>query len=336
SLLSVFSVLPTYTPSSMSLSSDFTGPSFLLEPPGKFEFSNTTGAWIDCTAAGHPAPHIRWLTADGTPVPDVPSLRQDMSNGTLALLPFPPAMYRQDVHSSVYRCLATNDVGTIVSRDVHVRAVVAQDYSLEVRVVNGGSAKGCTAVLECVTPTFMKDLVKVVSWLQEPGFYIYPSLQGDGKYHAMHTGELLVHNLESSDQFSSYTCQMMHTLTRKLTTSTPANIAVHEAAGNEMVEIVAHKSSVRVAQDEGAVLTCITTGCPHPHFRWYHVLDENEPTLLETGSGTRVLGQVLSIEAVRPEDAGTYRCSASNDAGQTSADTRLDVVVPLQVQVRHC
>jgi len=119
-------VLLTYAPisisSSSSSSSDFTGPSFLLEPPGKFEFSNTTGAWIDCTAAGHPAPHIRWLTSDGTPVPDVPSLRQDMSNGTLALLPFPPAMYRQDVHSSVYRCLATNDVGAIVSRDVHVRA----------------------------------------------------------------------------------------------------------------------------------------------------------------------------------------------------------------------
>lgn len=69
--------------------------------------------------------------------------------------------------------------------------------------------------------------------------------------------------------------------------------------------------------------------------RWYHVLDENEPTLLETGSGTRVLGQVLSVEAVRPEDAGTYRCSANNDAGQTSADTRLDVVVPLRVQVRN-
>lgn len=67
--------------------------------------------------------------------------------------------------------------------------------------------------------------------------------------------------------------------------------------------------------------------------RWYHVLDENEPTLLETGSGTRVLGQVLSVEAVRPEDAGTYRCLAGNEAGQTSADTRLEVVVPLRVQV---
>ncbi|VVC39650.1 Hypothetical protein CINCED_3A005038 [Cinara cedri] len=333
-------VSPSYLPpvsqsqsQSTVAAADFTGPSFLLEPPGKFEFSNTTGAWIDCTAAGHPAPHVRWLTADGTPVPEVSSLRQDMSNGTLALLPFPPAMYRQDVHSAVYRCLATNDVGAIVSRDVHVRAVVAQDYNLEVRVVNGGSAKGCTAVLECVAPTFMKDLVKVVSWLQEPGFYIYPSLQGDGKYHAMHTGELLVHNLESNDQFSSYTCQMMHTLTRKVTISTPANIAVHEAAGNEIVEIVAHRSSVRVAQDEGAVLTCITTGCPHPHFRWYHVLDENEPKLLDTESGIRVLGQVLSVEAVRPENAGVYRCAAGNDAGQTSADTRLDVVVPLRVQI---
>ncbi|XP_025423992.1 Down syndrome cell adhesion molecule-like protein Dscam2 isoform X3 [Sipha flava] len=332
-VLLVAHIFPSALLSYAPMSSDFTGPSFLLEPPGKYEFSNTTGAWIDCTAAGNPAPHIRWLTADGTPVSDVPSLRQDMSNGTLALLPFTPAMYRQDVHSAVYRCLATNDVGAIVSRDVHVRAVVAQDFNLEVRVVNGGSAKGCTAVLECVTPTFMKDLVKVVSWLQEPGFYIYPSLQGDGKYHAMHTGELLVHNLESSDQFSSYTCQMMHTLTRKVTTSSPANIVVHEAAGNEMVEIVAHKNSVRVAQDEGAVLTCITIGCPHPHFRWYHVLDDNEPTLLETGSGTRVLGQVLSIEAVRPEDSGTYRCSASNDAGQTSADIKLDVVVPLRVQI---
>lgn len=58
-------------------------------------------------------------------------------------------------------------------------------------------------------------------------FIIFLLCIADGKYHAMHTGELLVHNLESSDQFSSYTCQMMHTLTRKVTTSSPANIVVH-------------------------------------------------------------------------------------------------------------
>ncbi|XP_050537388.1 cell adhesion molecule Dscam2 isoform X2 [Daktulosphaira vitifoliae] len=324
-------VMTSFIPS--SITTDITGPSFLLEPPGKFEFSNTTGAWIDCTAAGHPAPHVRWLTADGNPLTDIPSLRQDLSNGTLALLPFSPAMYRQDVHNTVYRCLATNEVGAIVSRDIHVRAVVAQDYNLEVRVVNGGSAKGCTAVLECIAPTFMKDLVKVVSWLQEPGFYIYPSLQGDGKYHAMHTGELLVHNLEFSDQFSSYTCQMVHMLTRKLTTSTPANIAVHEAAGNEIVEIVSPKNSIRVAQGEEAVLTCITIGCPHPHFKWYRISDTLEPELLETGLGLRVLGQVLAIEAVRSEDAGNYRCVASNEAGETKADTGLDVKVPLRTQI---
>lgn len=63
------------------------------------------------------------------------------------------------------------------------------------------------------------------------------------------------------------------------------------------------------------------------------MVNENEPHALETDGGIRVLGQVLSLEAVRPDSAGIYRCSASNDAGQTNADTRLEVIAPLQVQV---
>lgn len=55
--------------------------------------------------------------------------------------------------------------------------VVAQAYKVDVEVI-GGASRGCTAVLRCVVPSFVKDLVRVVSWLQEPSFYIYPSLQG--------------------------------------------------------------------------------------------------------------------------------------------------------------
>lgn len=40
------------------------------------------------------------------------------------------------------------------------------------------ASRGCTAILRCVVPTFVKELVRVVSWVQEPAFYIYPSLQG--------------------------------------------------------------------------------------------------------------------------------------------------------------
>lgn len=54
--------------------------------------------------------------------------------------------------------------------------VVTQAFKVDVEVL--GAARGCTAVLKCVVPPFVKDLVRVVSWVQEPSFYIYPSLQG--------------------------------------------------------------------------------------------------------------------------------------------------------------
>lgn len=56
-------------------------------------------------------------------------------------------------------------------------AVVAQAYKVDVEVT-GGASRGCTAILRCIIPSYVKDLVRVVSWLHEPSSYIYPSLQG--------------------------------------------------------------------------------------------------------------------------------------------------------------
>lgn len=55
-------------------------------------------------------------------------------------------------------------------------AVVAQAYKVSVEVLS--ASKGCTAVLRCVVPSFVKEMVKVVSWVQDPSTYIYPKLQG--------------------------------------------------------------------------------------------------------------------------------------------------------------
>jgi hypothetical protein len=54
--------------------------------------------------------------------------------------------------------------------------VVAQQYKIDVEVLS--ASRGCTAILRCLVPSFVKELVRVVSWVQEPGFFIYPSLQG--------------------------------------------------------------------------------------------------------------------------------------------------------------
>lgn len=77
----------------------------------------------------------------------------------------------------------SSEYNNVISLNTHTYiyiAVVAQAYKVEVEVI-GGAARGCTAILRCVVPSFVRDLVRVVSWLQEPAFYIYPSLQG-GKY----------------------------------------------------------------------------------------------------------------------------------------------------------
>lgn len=52
------------------------GPIFMKEPPNRVDFSNTTGAVVECAARGSPTPDVIWVRADGTAVGDVPGLRQ--------------------------------------------------------------------------------------------------------------------------------------------------------------------------------------------------------------------------------------------------------------------
>ncbi|XP_025156472.1 Down syndrome cell adhesion molecule-like protein Dscam2 isoform X4 [Harpegnathos saltator] len=307
------------------------GPSFVLEPPSRIEFSNSSGAWLDCTASGSPPPNIDWSTADGHPVNDVSGVRRVLRNGTLVLLPFPAAAYRQDVHSAAYRCVASNSVGRVLSRDVQVRAVVAQAYKVDVEVT-GGASRGCTAILRCIIPSYVKDLVRVVAWLHEPSSHIYPSLQGDGKFHLLPTGELLVHSLEFNDQLNGYKCRTMHRLTRQVVVSSAANIRIADHRGVMPPVILENSGVVHVAQDESTSLVCVAQACPSPEYRWYAQTGA-EPMLVLSGPRTRLLGSVLAIEAVTLEDSGVYRCSASNPGGEASAEIRLIVTAPLHVEV---
>ena len=55
---------------------DTAGPVYMKEPPNRVDFSNTTGAVVECAARGNPVPEIIWVRSDGTAVGDVPGLRQ--------------------------------------------------------------------------------------------------------------------------------------------------------------------------------------------------------------------------------------------------------------------
>ncbi|XP_066244743.1 cell adhesion molecule Dscam1 isoform X9 [Euwallacea similis] len=146
---------------------DTAGPVFLKEPPNRVDFSNTTGAVVECSASGNPPPDIIWVRSDGTAVGDVPGLRQVLANGNLVFPPFRAEDYRQEVHAQVYACLAKNSVGSINSRDVNVRAVVNQFYNAE--ILAEYVIRGNTAVLKCSIPSFVADFVSVDSWIDDGG-----------------------------------------------------------------------------------------------------------------------------------------------------------------------
>ena len=114
--------LKMYCVSVWSVALDLKGPLFIQEPPHRVEFSNSSGGRVDCSAHGSPPPELAWSLGDGTPVVQIPGLRLVHPNGSLVFPPFPAEHYRHDIHTALYRCKAQNQMGQIVSRDVHVRA----------------------------------------------------------------------------------------------------------------------------------------------------------------------------------------------------------------------
>lgn len=115
-------VAPLITAAPSNNEKDMKGPVFIKEPENRIDFSNSTGSVVECRATASPPPEIIWVRSDGTAVGDVPGLRQVLPNGNLVFPPFRAEDYRQEVHAQVYACLAKNQVGQVISRDVHVRA----------------------------------------------------------------------------------------------------------------------------------------------------------------------------------------------------------------------
>ena len=107
------------------------GPTFITEPPYLVDFSNNSEAYIDCVAKGFPTPSVQWLRDDGSLVTDVEGHRKILKNGTIIFLPFRGDDYRPRIHAAAYKCLASNSIGSIISRTVHVRAGKKRYFSLE-------------------------------------------------------------------------------------------------------------------------------------------------------------------------------------------------------------
>ncbi|XP_065563443.1 cell adhesion molecule Dscam1-like isoform X11 [Artemia franciscana] len=316
------------------------GPVFLTEPRNRIDFSNTTGTVIECAATGNPQPEIIWVLQDGTKVSDVPGLRQVQSSGSLVFPPFRAEDYRQEVHAQTYRCKGTNAVGTIVSRDVQVRAVVSQDYDVDVNkeyVIRGNSA-----IVKCLYPSFVAEFLVVDSWISETEtefreVYL-ASTNHDSKYLVLPSGELHIRDVTPEDGFKTFRCRTKHRLTGETKLSaTAGRLVITEPVGSTLPKIAGDVESSTVKKYKGTAFAVICPGqaSPPPVYRWYKFIDGQVGGKLPVKLDDRVkqVSGTLIIRDAKVGDSGKYLCVVNNSVGGESVETILTVTAPLSASV---
>ncbi|XP_043680454.1 Down syndrome cell adhesion molecule-like protein Dscam2 isoform X18 [Vespula pensylvanica] len=311
------------------------GPVFVKEPPNRVDFSNGTGAVVECQARGNPQPDIIWVRGDGTAVGDVPGLRQVLPNGNLVFPPFRAEDYRQEVHAQVYSCLARSPAGSVHSRDVNVRAVVTQYYEAE--VVSEYVIRGNAAILKCTIPSFVAEFVSVESWVGSDGSTFRPSNDYDGKYLVLPSGELHIRDVGPEDGYKTYQCRTKHRLTGETRLSaTKGRLVITEPVGAKAPKFSSDDrvhSFIR-AKGSTSTLFCPAQGFPVPSFRWYKFIEgSSRRQPVQLNDRVRQVSGTLIIREARVEDSGKYLCIVNNSVGGESVETVLTVTAPLAAEI---
>ncbi|XP_021705561.1 Down syndrome cell adhesion molecule-like protein Dscam2 isoform X17 [Aedes aegypti] len=322
---------------------DSKGPVFLKEPTNRIDFSNSTGAVVECSATGNPPPEMIWIRSDGTAVGEVPGLRQILPNGNLVFPPFRAEDYRQDVHAQVYACMAKNQFGSIISRDVNVRAVVQQYYESEVN--NAYVIRGNAAILKCSIPSFVADFVTVVSWNDDSGnVYQYlgnrsrpDDFETDGKYMVLPSGELHIREVGPEDGYKSYQCRTKHRLTGETRLSaTKGRLVITEPLGRVSPKLSSSSKifTAEVRQMATIAIVCSAQAFPVPVFRWYKYIEgtTRKQAVVLNERVKQVSGTLIIKDAV-VDDSGKYLCVVNNSVGGESVETVLTVTAPLTAKI---
>ncbi|XP_014598829.1 PREDICTED: Down syndrome cell adhesion molecule-like protein Dscam2 isoform X42 [Polistes canadensis] len=311
------------------------GPVFVKEPPNRVDFSNGTGAEVECRARGNPQPDIIWVRGDGTAVGDVPGLRQVLPNGNLVFPPFRAEDYRQEVHAQVYSCLARSPAGSVHSRDVNVRAVVSQFFVTEAE--NEYVIRANSAIMKCKIPSFVSEFVQVDQWIADDGTVYTAGKEYDGKYLVLPSGELHIRDVGPEDGYKTYQCRTKHRLTGETRLSaTKGRLVITEPVGAKAPKFSSDDrvhSFIR-AKGSTSTLFCPAQGFPVPSFRWYKFIEgSSRRQPVQLNDRVRQVSGTLIIREARVEDSGKYLCIVNNSVGGESVETVLTVTAPLAAEI---
>ncbi|KAL5284148.1 hypothetical protein ACFFRR_006432 [Megaselia abdita] len=308
-------------------------PTFIQEPPAHVIFSNDTGTHLSCSAQGNPTPSVSWILKDGSKVTSVPGLRQTPGNGSLYFPPFLSQYSRADVHEGVYRCKATNEAGTILSRNIRLQAVLRRSF--HIRVENTDAFLANSAVLKCHIPEYVRNYVIVSNWFRGDEVLLPDVNDVGGRYVVLSTfGDLYIRSVRQEDGHTKFACMTTNTLSGERQRSEAVNLNIKELSKNVSPQ-TSQKPVIEVTADRGSDvhLPCNIQGNPFPIFTWYRVSDSG--ALYPIPSSQRIIlsRTLLLIKNSDDRDSGKWICQASNQFGEQRVEIQLTINSHMSVHI---
>nr|XP_023403768.1 contactin-6 isoform X2 [Loxodonta africana] len=149
---------------------------------------------LNCAAHGYPLPQYRWKQND-TDIDFTMSYHYRLDGGSLAISSPPTA---QDI--GTYQCLATNPLGTILSRKAKLQFAYIEEFETKTRsTVSVREGQG--VVLLCGPPPHVGDLSYAWTFNDNP-LYVQ---EDNRRFVSQETGNLYIAKVEPSD-VGNYTC----------------------------------------------------------------------------------------------------------------------------------
>uniref|UniRef100_G1RTH9 L1 cell adhesion molecule n=1 Tax=Nomascus leucogenys TaxID=61853 RepID=G1RTH9_NOMLE len=292
-------------------------PEELMEPPVITEQSPrrlvvfpTDDISLKCEASGKPEVQFRW-TRDGVHFKPKEELGvtvyQSPHSGSFTITGNNSNFAQR--FQGIYRCFASNKLGTAMSHEIRLMAEGAPKWPKEtVKPVE--VEEGESVVLPCNPPPSAEPLR--IYWMNSKILHI----KQDERVTMGQNGNLYFANVLTSDNHSDYICHAHFPGTRTIIQKEPIDLRVK--ATNSMIDrkprllFPTNSSSHLVAlQGQPLVLECIAEGFPTPTIKW---LRPSGPMPAD-----RVTYQnhnkTLQLLQVGEEDDGEYRCLAENSLG---------------------
>ncbi|XP_025231628.1 contactin-6 isoform X5 [Theropithecus gelada] len=254
---------------------------------------------LKCAANGYPSPHYRWKQ-NGTDIDFTMSYHYRLDGGSLAI-----SSPHTDQDIGMYQCLATNLLGTILSRKAKLQFAYIEDFETKTRsTVSVREGQG--VVLLCGPPPHFGDLSYAWTFNDNP-LYVQ---EDNRRFVSQETGNLYIAKVEPSD-VGNYTCFITNKEAQRSVQGPPTPLVQRtDASAPDFSKSPVKKNSfVQVGGD--IVIECKPNAFPRAAISWKRgtetLRQSKRMFLLEDGS--------LKIYNVTRSDAGSYTCIATNQFG---------------------